>query len=146
MVVGWALYGNGVQEHADILYYFSCTLVLLACVAGTALALLAATKVSATSVRRRPRWLYGLFAVGYAVPVALFVGAALEPARAHSMNEAGWAPMAAGLVTTYCAIAGLFMLGRALAWGRVRRAFWILPPMWLEQASFQVAHQSRQLP
>src|SRR5262249_26616386 len=91
-------------------------------------------------------WLYGLFAVGYAVPVALLVEATLEPARAHTMNEAGWAPMAAGLVTTYCAIAGVFMLGGALAWGRVRRAFWILPPMWLEQASLQVAHQSRQLP
>jgi protein-S-isoprenylcysteine O-methyltransferase Ste14 len=132
MVVAFAVYGNGRQEHASILYYVVSTLVVLACVAGSILAFLAATKVAATSVRRRPRWLYALFALGYAVPVALFVRAALQHARAHTMNEGGWVPMAGGMVATYCVFAGLFMLGRALAWGRARRGFWIFPPMWLD--------------
>jgi protein-S-isoprenylcysteine O-methyltransferase Ste14 len=84
------------------------------------------------------RWLYSLFALCYAVPVALLVRAALQ--HAHTMNEDGWAPMAAGMVATYCAIAGLIMLGRALAWGRARRAFWIFPPIWLDhEPSNQVA-------
>jgi protein-S-isoprenylcysteine O-methyltransferase Ste14 len=132
MVVAFAVYGNGRQEHASILYYVISTLVVLACLAGSVLAFLAATKVAATSVRRRPRWLYALFALGYAVPVALFVRAALQHARAHTMNEGGWVPMAGGMVATYCVFAGLFMLGRALAWGRARRGFWIFPPMWLD--------------
>jgi hypothetical protein len=131
-LVAFAAYGNGRQEHASILYYFISTLVVLACVAGSVLAYRAATKVASTSVRRRPRWLYGMFTLGYAVPVALFVRAALQHARAHTMNQGGWVPMAAGMVASYCVIAGLIMLGRALAWGRARRGFWIFPPMWLD--------------
>jgi hypothetical protein len=138
-LVASALYGNGRQEHASVLYYFISTLVVLACMVGAFVAFVAAAKVAATSIRRRPRWLYGLFALGYAVPVALFVRVALQHARAHTMNEGGWAPMAAGMVAT-CAVAALLMLGRALARGRARRAFWIFPPMWLDhEASIQVA-------
>ncbi len=142
MVVALAVYGNGRQEHASVLYYLVSTLVVLMCAAGSVLAFLAATKVATTSVRRRPRWLYALFALGYAVPVALFVRAALQHARAHTMNEGGWAAMAGGMVAIYCVIAGLFMLGRTLAWGRARRGFWIFPPMWLDnEAPIQVAQQ-----
>jgi hypothetical protein len=145
VVVALAVYGNGRQEHAGILYYFISTLVVLACVAGSVLAFLAATKVASTSVRRRPRWLYALFALGYAAPVALFARAALQHARAHTMNEGGWVPMAAGMAASYCVIAGLFMLGRALAWGRARRSFWILPPMWLEHVPLDRQEHVRQV-
>jgi protein-S-isoprenylcysteine O-methyltransferase Ste14 len=132
VVVALAVYGNGRQEHASILYYLISTLAVLACAAGSVLAFLTATKVAARSVRRRPRWLYVVFTLGYAVPVALFVLAALRHARAHTTNQGGWAPMAGGMVASYCVIAGLVMLGRAFAWGRARRGFWIFPPIWLD--------------
>lgn len=146
IVVALAVYSNGRQEHASILYYFISTLVVLACAAGSVLAFLAATRVASASVQTRPRWLYALFALGYAVPVALFIRAALQHARAHTMNQGGWVPMAYGMVATYCAIAGLFMLGRALAWGSARRGFWIFPPMWLDHEPLSGQEYVRQAP
>jgi hypothetical protein len=131
-VLGAALYGNGTQEHASLLYYVISALVVLACLVATLLAYAAATRVSNASVRRPPRWLYLLYAAGYLVPVALFVRVATDHARTHTANAGGWEPMAGGMLATYCAIGALLMLGRASARGALRRAFWIFPPHWLD--------------
>jgi hypothetical protein len=130
---GLALYSNGRQEHASILYYLLSLLAVMAFMLAVASVGMAAERMAADSVRRRSRWLYVLLAIASCGPVALFVRLALDHARAHTLNEGGWEPMAAGMVATFSAIAGLFMLGRAIAWGRKRRMFWIYPPQWLDR-------------
>ena len=99
------------------------------------------------SVTRRPRWLYGLAAILYAVPVAIFVRIAAEHIAAHTANDTSWAAMAGGIFATLSALGGLLMLGRAVVFGRWRRAFWVFPPLWLEHelgsassATGQAAH------
>jgi hypothetical protein len=130
--VGAALFGNGSQQHAGVAYYCISVLVVAIVIVADVLGFFAASRFAAVSVRRMPRSLYGLLTLGFAVPVAAFVRAALEHARNHTMNQGGWAPMVGGMVATYCLVAGLIMAGRALAWGRARRAFWIFPPQWLD--------------
>lgn len=131
LAVGSAVVGNGAQEHASILYYVISVAVVIACLIAAVLAYLAASRISNASVRPRPRPLYLLLAAGYAAPVALFVRAAI--AHVHLSAVGGWKPMTGGMLATCCAVGTLLMLGRALTWGRLRRAFWILPPHWFDQ-------------
>ena len=93
----------------------------------------AGRRVAAGSVTRRPRWLCGLAAVVYAVPVAIFVRIAADHIAAHAENDNSWAAMAGGILAMLCTSGVLLMLGRAIVPGRWRRAFWIFPPLWLDQ-------------
>lgn len=115
-----------------MLYYVIGLVVVAGCGTTTILAYMAAARLAAISIRRRPRWLYGLYAIGYSLPVVIFVRIAIDHVRAHSQNQGGWAPVAGGLVATVCTLAALLMLGRALARGRKRRALWLFPPQWLD--------------
>jgi hypothetical protein len=131
-IFGAALFGSGRQEHASILYYVISFMASVAVLIATALLMYAGMRVSAVSVRRRPRWLYGLLALAYCAPIAIFVFFALGHARAHTLSQTSWAAVTFGLTSTCCAFAVVAMLGRALAPGRLRRAFWLFPPQWLD--------------
>jgi hypothetical protein len=77
----------------------------------------------------RPRWQYMLFCLGYLVAAAMSAAVA-DWADA---NHLGWL----GAVMTgpaYLSCFGAFVaFGRGALRGRVRRAFWRNPPMWLDQ-------------
>jgi hypothetical protein len=128
-----AILGNGRQDHASAIYYLIAIPVCSGVIAAFAAGAYAGRRVAAVSVTRRPRWLYVLVAVGYTVPVAIFVRIAADHVAAHTENDNSWAAMAGGILATLCAAGALLMLGRAIVPGRWRRAFWIFPPLWLDQ-------------
>lgn len=128
-----AVVGNGTREHASVTYYLIAVLVCAALMAAFAAGSYAASRLAAVSVTRRPRWLYGLAAVLYSVPVAIFIRIAADHRAAHAANDDSWAAMTGGILATLCALAALLMLGRAVVPGRWRRAFWLFPPLWLDQ-------------
>jgi hypothetical protein len=132
-VIVSAILGNGRQNHASVIYYVIAVPVCLGVIAAFAAAGYAGSKLAAVSVTRRPRWLYGLAAVLYTVPVAILVRIAADHIAAHEGNDNSWAAMAGGILATLCASGALFMLGRAVVPGRRRRAFWLFPPLWLDQ-------------
>jgi hypothetical protein len=128
-LVTGAIVSNGTQEHASVLYYLVGIVAgMLVTVASATLAV-AGKRLADRSFRPRPRWLYLLFAAGYAVPVAAI--AAFATVHAGFRDGNGWEQMASGLVTIGGAVACLLMLGRALAWGRLRSAFYVNVPQWL---------------
>jgi hypothetical protein len=131
--VATAFVGNGRQEHASVLYYFGCVLLFVVAVIATIGAAYLSARLSARLIRPRPRWQYCLFCLAYCCPVAAFVRVAVEHVRDHTQNETSWAAVAGGMLATYCVIAGLLMLGRAVVIGRARRAFWLFPPQWVDQ-------------
>ena len=124
---------NGSREHASVTYYLAAVPLCGAVIAAVAAGSYAASRLAAVSVTRRPRWLYGLAAVLLSVPVAIFVRIAAEHVAAHTANDDSWAAMTGGILATLCALAALLMLGRAVVPGRRRRAFWLFPPLWLDQ-------------
>ncbi|HXW43763.1 MAG TPA: hypothetical protein VEL03_03180 [Streptosporangiaceae bacterium] len=132
VIVAWAIVDNGRQEHAALAYYAIGVIAVLAVAAGIAGTLLAGRWVADRSVRPRRRWLYVLFAAGYAAPVAALVLAAIRHGSAQ--DDTGWAPMAGGLTATFCTVAALVMIGRAVTWGRLRSAFYVCVPQWLSVA------------
>ena len=134
-----AILGNGRQDHASLIYYVIAIPVCAGVIADFAAVGYAGRRVAAVSVTRRPRWLYGLAAVLYTVPVAAFARIAAAHIAAHAENDNSWAAMAGGILATLCAAGALFMLGRAIVPGRWRRAFWIFPPLWLDQELGQAA-------
>jgi len=127
-----AVVRNGGQDHAGLTYYLIAVPVCVGVIAAFAAGGYAASRVAAVSVTRRPRWLYGLAAVVYAVPVAIFVRVAVDHNAAGAANDSSWAMTAGGILATLCAIAALVMLGRTVVPGRRRRAFWLFPPLWLD--------------
>lgn len=131
IVIG--ILGNGRQEHASVIYYLIAVPICAGVIAAFAAAAYAGRRVAAVSVTRRPRWLYGLAAGLYTVPVAIFAWVAADQMTARTENASSWAAMAGGIVATLCTVGALFMLGRAVVPGRWRRAFWIFPPLWLDQ-------------
>jgi len=133
MVIVSAILGNGRQQHASISYYVIAIPVCAGVIAAFAAGAYAGRRVAAGSVTRRPRWLCGLAAVVYAVPVAIFVRIAADHIAAHAENDNSWAAMAGGILAMLCTSGVLLMLGRAIVPGRWRRAFWIFPPLWLDQ-------------
>ena len=128
-----AIVRNGSQEHASIAYYLVAVPVCAGVIAAFAAGGYAASRLAAVAVTRRPRWLYGLAAVLYGIPVAIFVRIAGDHVTAHAANDNGWAAMAGGILATLCALGALLMLGRAVVPGRWRRAFWLFPPLWLDR-------------
>ncbi len=128
-----AVVGNGTQEHASVTHYLIAVPVCAALMAAFAAGSYAASRLAAVSVTRRSRWLYGLAAVLYSVPVAIFIRIAADHLSAHTAKDDSWAAMAGGIVATLCALAALLMLGRAVVPGRWRRAFWLFPPPWLDE-------------
>jgi hypothetical protein len=124
-----AIYWNGRQEHASTVYYLVGFGVWLVVILGMALSLALGKLVAANSFQPRPRWLYVLFAAGYAVPVAAFARFAAD--HQHAANQNGWVPVAGGLTAVGCAIACLLMLGRAVARGWARAACYVITPQWL---------------
>jgi hypothetical protein len=128
-IVASAIFRNGWQEHAGLVYYLTGLVAVLALAAGTVGMLLAGRWLAARSDRPRPRWLYVLFAACYAAPVAALVHAAVD--HAPTQNDTGWAPMAGGLTAVACTVAGLVMIGRAVSWGGLRSAFYVCVPRWL---------------
>jgi hypothetical protein len=131
-VIVCAILANGRQEHARFIYYLIAIPVCAGVIAAFAAVGYAGSRLAAVSVTRRPRWLYGLAAVLYSVPVAVFARIAADHMAAHAENNS-WAAMAGGILATLCAAGALFMLGRAVVPGRWRRAFWIFPPLWLDR-------------
>jgi hypothetical protein len=138
-VVVTAVVGNGTQEHAGGTYYLIAAPVCAAIIAVFAAGSYAASRLAAVSVTGRPRWLYGLAAFLYSIPVAIFVRIAADHMAAHERNDDSWAAMAGGILATLCALAALLMLGRAVVPRRWRGAFWIFPPLWLDQELGQAA-------
>jgi hypothetical protein len=136
-VVPWvfvaAIVGNGTQEHANVTYYLIAVPVCGALIAAFAAGSYVASRVAAVSVTRRPRWLYGLAAILYGIPVAILVRIAADHVAAHAANDNGWVATAGGLLATLCALGVVLMLGRAVVPGRWRRAFWLFPPLWLDK-------------
>ena len=128
-LVGKAIFLNGTQEHAGLVYYVIGLLAVLALAAGIVGLLIAGRWLAARAVRPRSRWLYALFAACYLAPVAVLVHVAVD--HASAMNDTGWVPMAGGLTAVGCAAAALVMIGRAVAWGRVRSVFYLCVPRWL---------------
>jgi hypothetical protein len=127
-----AVVRNGGREHAGLTYYLIAVPVCAAVIAAIVASSFAGSRLAAVSVTRRPRWLYGLAAVLYAVPAAIFAWIAADHLNAHAANDGSWAATAGGILATLCAIAALVMLGRAVVPGRRRRAFWLFPPLWLD--------------
>jgi hypothetical protein len=88
----------------------------------------AAKKAAAASVRTVPRLVYGL--AGLCL-FALTVGLAPLPyAYSHASGNAA-VSVTFGFLALYCAIAAVLCLGRALARGPKRLAFWVFLPRWL---------------
>jgi hypothetical protein len=131
-IVGLAFFQNGRREHASVLYYFASVSIGVLTLIATLSVMYLAARASANLTRPRPRWQYGLLGTVYFVPVAAFVRVAVAHVQAHTQNETSWAAVAGGLLATYCAAAGLLMFGRAICWGRARRAFWLFPPQWVD--------------
>jgi hypothetical protein len=127
-----AIVRNGTQEHASLTYYLIAVPACAALIAAFAASAYVASRLAAVSVTRRPRRLYGLAAILYAVPVAIFVRIATEHIAAHVANDDSWAAVAGGILATLCTLGFLLMLGRAVVPGRWRRGFWLFPPLWLE--------------
>jgi hypothetical protein len=132
-LVGLAFVQNGQHEHASVLYYVACVMAGVFTLAATLGAMYLSARASAKSVLPRPRWQYGLLGIAYFGPVAVFVRVAVAHVQAHTQNATSWAAVAGGLLAIYCGFAGLLMLGRAISWGRARRAFWLFPPQWVDQ-------------
>lgn len=116
-----------------MLYYVASVMAGAVTLAATGGAMYLSARASAKLVRPRPRWQYGIFGIAYFGPVAAFVRVALAHIQAHTQNETSWAAVAGGLLAIYCGAAGLVMFGRAICWGRARRAFWLFPPQWVDQ-------------
>jgi hypothetical protein len=128
-----AIVRNASQEHASVAYYLVAVPVCAGVIAAFAAGGYAAGRVAAVALTPRPRWLYGLAAVLYSIPVAIFIWIAADDVAAHAANGNSWAAMAGGILTTLCALGAVLMLGRAVVPGRRRRAFWLFPPLWLEK-------------
>ena len=131
-IVGLALFQNGQQEHASVLYYLASVSAGVLTLVATVSVMYLAARASAKLVRPRPRWQYGVVGIVYFVPVAAFVRVAVAHMQAHTQNETSWAAVAGGLLAMYCGAAGVLMFGRAICWGRVRRACWLFPPQWVD--------------
>lgn len=123
MAIVSGILGNGGQEHASVLYYLIAIPVCAGVIAAFAAAGYAGSRMAAVSVTRRPRWLYGLAAILYSVPVAIFVRIAVDHMAAHEGNDDSWAAMAGGILASLCALVALLMLGRAVVPKRWRRLF-----------------------
>ncbi len=132
MAIVSAVVRNGAREHASLAYFLIAVPVCTGVIAVFAAGSYAASRMAAVSVTRRPRWLYGLAAIGYAVLVAIFARAVADHIAAGTANDDSWAAVAGGSLALLCAIAALLMLGRAVVPGRWRRAFWLYPPLWLD--------------
>jgi hypothetical protein len=131
-IMGLALFQNGQQEHASVLYYFASVSAGVLTLIATVSVMYLAARASARLVRPRPRWQYAVVGIVYFVPVAVFVRVAVAHVQAHTQNETSWAAVAGGLLAMYCGAAGVLMFGRAICRGRVRRAFWLFPPQWVD--------------
>lgn len=131
-ITGLAFFQNGQQEHASVLYYFASVSVGLLTLVATVGVIYLSARAAARLTRPRPRWQYGVVGFVYLLPGAAFVVVAVAHVQTHTENETSWAAVAGGLLAMYCGAAGLLMFGRAISWGRARRAFWLFPPMWLD--------------
>jgi hypothetical protein len=98
----------------------------------------AAKAAAAASARPVPRLLYGVAGLcSFALTVVL---ARLSYAQSHtSGNEA--LSITLGVLALYCTIAGALALGRGLAWGPRRLAFWVFLPRWLDSEPRQPQRQ-----
>lgn len=78
---------KGIQEHAGVAYYLIAVPVCAAVIAAFAGGGYVASRLAAVSVTRRPRWLYGLAAVLYSIPVAILVRFAADHVAAHADKD-----------------------------------------------------------
>lgn len=100
----------------------------------------AAKTVAAASTRPVPRPLYGLAGLCLiALTVAL---ARLSYAESHASGNAAFS-ITSGFLALYCAIGGVLALGRALARGPSRLAFWVFVPRWLDSEAKQPQSHDR---
>jgi hypothetical protein len=99
-------------------------------------ALALSTQVGKGRTRPRPRWQYGVAALGWLVPVVV----AFSVNQVVSRNRPDWLPSGsawqasselATFCVIYCALLAVVMFGRASTWARLRPHFWNERPAWL---------------
>jgi hypothetical protein len=101
----------------------------------------AAKTAAAASMRPVPRWLYGL--AGLCLLALMVVLARLSYAQSHASGNAALS-IALGFLAFYCAIAGVLALGRAIARGPRRLAFWVFLPRWLDSQAKPAGERTAQ--
>jgi hypothetical protein len=142
LILAWAEYGqaavrNGVASHETIGYYVVSVICLALILVLFAVAVGWARKTAKTRQTARPRWQYGIAALGIALAVA--AGVIITVAAAGHLPR--WWPTGAavraltplGAFALICGtILAALMLGRAVARGRLRLCFWLIEePRWL---------------
>jgi hypothetical protein len=131
-----AIMSNASLERASASYYILGFLL----VAAATLAVLGLGRIgrrfSLAYIRPTPRWLYLIFTLCYAAPASLLYWRASKyPGWPHALD---WVQLATELTGCVCMVGALIMLGRTIAWGYFRQAFYFFVPQWLQGWSTEI--------
>ena len=125
-------------DHPLMAYALSPLLLVVTLALGYCMRV-AAKKAAGASRRSVPRSLYGL--AGLCFVALAFVLAALSYAESHASGNAA-VSITFGFLAFYSGIGGVLSLGRALARGRKRLAFWVFLPRWIVDSQRSGADRS----
>src|ERR1700722_21009546 len=146
-ILAWLEYGqaagrNGLASHETIGYYIASAICWVTILVIFVLAVVWVKKTAKTRQTARPRWQYGVAALG----IALIAAAGVIITVTVAGHLPAWWPADSEVraltpLGAFALICGVIlvalMLGRAVARGRLRRCFWLIEePHWLTAEQF----------